>query len=80
LDPLTAAFLAFVVVVIAQAIFHKRELGIDDFVGAFAGHIMTGIAGGRLYAPFWQFAPRSFGINPDVARQLELSPPRNSVR
>jgi hypothetical protein len=65
-----AAFLAFALWVILKHVFQKRELVLDDVVGAFSGYLITGIVFGNLYALVWLLVPESFNIDSHIAWQL----------
>jgi voltage-gated potassium channel len=66
-----ASFLGFVVVLILGRVLRKRQLEIDDVVGAFAGYVMITVLWGNLYALAELLVPGSFRIDPQIAWQLQ---------
>ena len=67
---LAAVFLGFAVVVILQGIFRRREIRIDDVVGALCGYLLAGALWGNLYALVYLIQPEAFQISDKIAGQL----------
>jgi hypothetical protein len=68
---LMCAFFFFAAFTILQNVFRRREVHLDEVVGAVCGYVLAGAAFGNLYTVVELLAPGSFNINAAIAYHLD---------